>query len=121
AAAIDYLQGLGMEAIAAHEHELTQYAMEQIRALETVDIFGPEAEHRGGVIAFTMEGIHPHDISQVLDTDGIAVRAGHHCAMPLHLKFNIPATTRASFYLYNTREEVDKLVRGLVKVRRMFS
>jgi cysteine desulfurase/selenocysteine lyase len=120
-AAIDYLDHLGMEAIAAHEHELTAYAMEQLRQIETLNIIGPTPDKKGGVVTFTMENIHPHDVAQLLDRDGIAVRAGHHCAMPLHTKFCLPATTRASFYLYSTREEVDRLVRGLARVEQMFA
>lgn len=120
-AAIDYLDSVGMDAIAAHEHELTAYALEQLQRVETLKVFGPVPSHKGGVVSFTMEGIHPHDVSQLLDSEGIAVRAGHHCAMPLHLKYQIPATTRASFYLYNKKEEIDCLVRGLLKVEQIFA
>lgn len=119
-AAIDYLDNLGMDDIAQHEHNLTAYAMERLEEVPGVWIFGPPADYRGGVVSFTFEGIHPHDISQILDTQGVAIRAGHHCAMPLHEKFNIPATARASFYLYNTREEVDRLVEALYRVRTVF-
>jgi cysteine desulfurase/selenocysteine lyase len=84
-------------------------------------IFGPAAAKKGGVAAFTFDGIHPHDIAQILDRDGIAVRAGHHCAQPLHEKFGISATTRASFYLYSTREEVDTLINGLYNVKKVFN
>ena len=119
-AAIAYLDSLGMDAIAQHEHALTAYAMERLEEVPGVWIFGPPADHRGGVVSFTFEGVHPHDISQILDTQGVAIRAGHHCAMPLHEKFNIPATARASFYLYNTREEVDRLVEALYQVRTVF-
>jgi cysteine desulfurase/selenocysteine lyase len=83
-------------------------------------LFGPSSDKKGGVAAFTLEGVHPHDVAQILDRDGIAVRAGHHCAQPLHEKFGIPATSRASFYLYNTKEEVDLLVNGIYKVKEMF-
>jgi len=83
-------------------------------------ILGPKAERRGAVVSFTLDGIHPHDVAQLLDGDGIAVRAGHHCAMPLHEKFQIPASTRASFYLYNTKEDVDRLSSGLRKVIKYF-
>lgn len=119
-AAVDYLQSLGMENIAAHEHALTEYALERLEEIPGLKVFGPTAEHKGGVAAFTFAGAHPHDIAQILDRDGIAVRAGHHCAMPLHQKFNLPATTRASFYLYTLPEEIDALVEGLYKVKRMF-
>ena len=119
-AAVDYLTALGMEAVAAHEHEVTEYALERLEEIPGVKVFGPSAQHKGGVAAFTLEGVHPHDVAQILDRDGIAVRAGHHCAQPLHEKFGIPATSRASFYLYNTKEEVDLLVNGIYKVKEMF-
>lgn len=118
--AVDYLISVGMERVAAHESELIGYALEALSEIEGLKIYGPPAEQKGGVASFTMRGVHPHDVSQILDSEGIAVRAGHHCAMPLHEKFGLPATTRASFYLYNTREEVDQLVRGLAKVKKIF-
>jgi cysteine desulfurase/selenocysteine lyase len=120
-AAIDYLQSVGMDAIAAHEHEITEYALERLEEIPGVNIFGPSADKKGGVASFTFDGVHPHDVAQILDRDGIAVRAGHHCAQPLHEKYGIPATSRASFYLYNTKGEVDMLVNGLYKVKEMFS
>jgi len=119
-AAVDYLTGIGMEAIAAHEHAITEYALERLEEIPGVKVFGPEASHKGGVAAFTLDCAHPHDVAQILDQDGVAVRAGHHCAQPLHEKFNIPATTRASFYLYSTKDEVDKLVDGIYKVKQYF-
>jgi cysteine desulfurase/selenocysteine lyase len=119
-AALDYVDGLGRDKIAAHEREIITYALKRLDEVPGVKVIGPDASHKGGVAAFTLDGIHPHDIAQVLDQDGIAVRAGHHCAMPLHDKFNIPATTRASFYLYNTANEVDLLIEGLYKVKRYF-
>src|SRR5512134_977165 len=119
-AAVDYLSGLGMEAIAAHEHQITEYALERLEEVPGVKVFGPGAESKGGVAAFTLEGVHPHDVAQILDRDGIAVRAGHHCAQPLHERFGLPATSRASFYLYNTKEEVDLLVNGIYKVKELF-
>ncbi len=119
-AAVDYLASLGMDAIAAHEHAITEYALERLEEVPGVKLFGPGADKKGGVAAFTLDGIHPHDVAQILDKDGIAVRAGHHCAQPLHEKFGIPATSRASFYLYNTKEEVDLLVNGIYKVKEMF-
>jgi len=119
-AAVDYLTSIGMGAIAAHERELIAYALERLEEVPGVRVYGPPAEKKGGVAAFTLEGVHPHDIAQVLDRDGIAVRAGHHCAMPLHDRFHLPATARASFYLYNTMPEVDKLIEGLYKVKRLF-
>lgn len=119
-AAIDYLNQVGLQNIAAYEHEIINYAMQQLNRIKGIRILGPSADLRGGVAAFTLEGIHPHDVAQILDQDGIAVRAGHHCAMPLHEKFGLDATTRASFYLYNTKEEVDLLVRGIEKVKKVF-
>lgn len=119
-AAVDYLTSVGMEAIAAHEHEITEYALERLEEVPGLNLFGPGAQHKGGVAAFTFDGVHPHDVAQILDRDGVAVRAGHHCAQPLHEKFGITATSRASFYLYNTKEEVDKLVEGLYKVKEIF-
>jgi cysteine desulfurase / selenocysteine lyase len=119
-AAVDYLTSLGMEAVSAHEHEVTEYALERLEEIPGVKVFGPAVQNKGGVTAFTLEGVHPHDVAQILDRDGIAVRAGHHCAQPLHEKFGIPATSRASFYLYNTKEEVDLLVNGIYKVKELF-
>jgi cysteine desulfurase/selenocysteine lyase len=119
-AAVDYLQSVGMEALAAHEHAITAYAMERLEEIPGVKIFGPSAEHRGGVVAFEMDGVHPHDVAQILDRYGIAIRAGHHCAMPLHEKYGIPATSRASFYLYNQMDEIDRLVDAIYKVKETF-
>ncbi|HEY76534.1 MAG TPA: cysteine desulfurase [Thermoflexia bacterium] len=118
-AAVDYLTEIGMEAIAAHEQEVVAYAMERLSALPGLKIVGPPAEHRGGVIAFTFRNIHPHDLAHLLDLEGIAVRAGHHCAQPLHRRLGLVATTRASFYLYNTSEEADRLAEALEKVARI--
>jgi cysteine desulfurase/selenocysteine lyase len=119
-AAVDYLSGIGMQAIAAHEQEIIAYALERLEEIPGVSIFGPSAEHKGGVASFYLGGVHPHDISQVLDTFGVAIRAGHHCAMPLHEKFNLSATARASFYLYNQTQEVDRLVEAIYKVKELF-
>ena len=119
-AAVDYLSALGMDAVAEHEHEITEYALERLEEVPGVTLFGPGADNKGGVAAFTLEGVHPHDVAQILDRDGIAVRAGHHCAQPLHEKFGIPATSRASFYLYNTKDEVDLLINGIYKVKKYF-
>jgi len=119
-ASVDYLTSIGMENISAHEREITEYALERLVEIPGVKVFGPDAEHKGGVAAFTLDGVHPHDVAQILDKDGVAVRAGHHCAQPLHEKFGIPATSRASFYLYNTKEEVDMLVNGIYKVKELF-
>ena len=120
-AAVDYLESVGMDAVFAHEKELTQYAFNVLADIKGLRIIGPGADMRGGVISFTLEGIHPHDVAQILDSEGIAVRAGHHCAMPLHQRFNIPASTRASLYLYNTRADLDALRKGLDKVIEIFA
>jgi cysteine desulfurase/selenocysteine lyase len=120
-AAVDYLQGLGMDRVRAHEVDVTGYALKRLGEIDGLRIYGPsEVEHRGGMVSFTLGGIHPHDVAQVLDADGIAVRAGHHCAKPLLRRLGVQATTRASFYLYSTTEEVDALVAGLDKVKRFF-
>ncbi len=119
-AAVDYLSTVGMDRIAEHEHEITEYALERLEEVPGVKVFGPSAQHKGGVTSFTLDGVHPHDVAQILDKDGIAVRAGHHCAQPLHEKFGIPATSRASFYLYNTKDEVDLLINGIYKVKELF-
>jgi len=119
-AAIKYLQNTGMDVIARHEYELIGYALDILNQVPGVRVLGPAANEKGGVASFLMEGIHPHDVAQILDRDGIAVRAGHHCAMPLHDKYNIPATTRASFYLYNTHQEIDILADAIHKVKQLF-
>ena len=120
-AAVDYLRRIGFDAIHTHEQALAAYAMDRLRELPGVRVLGPEASKRGGVVSFTMEGIHPHDVAQILDSVGVAVRAGHHCAMPLHDKLGLPATTRASFYLYTLAEEIDALIAGLRKARALFA
>lgn len=122
-AAVDYLTGIGMDAVEAHERELTAYALDALREVPSLRLIGPDSlDLRGGTLSFTLEGIHPHDVGQILDDRfGIAVRVGHHCARPLHLRFGIPATTRASFYLYNTTAEIDALVRGLHHVQKVFA
>jgi cysteine desulfurase/selenocysteine lyase len=120
-AAIEYLESLGIENIHQYEQEIVAYAMERLEEVPGVRVYGPPHEERGGVASFTLEGIHPHDIAQILDSLGIAVRAGHHCAMPLHDRFQLPATTRASFYMYTTEQEINLLVEGLYKVKEIFS
>jgi cysteine desulfurase/selenocysteine lyase len=119
-AAVDYLDGIGMAEIHAHEQFITGYALEALSEIDGLALLGPPAAQKGGVAAFTLAGVHPHDISQLLDQDGIAIRAGHHCAMPLHEKLALPASARASFYLYTKTEEVDKLVAGLHRVKKVF-
>lgn len=121
AAAVGYLRKLGMEAVRAAEHDLVAYAMTRLSEVEGLKILGPGPDHRSGLVSFTLGDIHPHDIAAALDSIGIAIRAGHHCAMPLHERYRIPATARASFYIYNTRAEVDALVAGLKKIVEYFS
>jgi cysteine desulfurase/selenocysteine lyase len=120
-AAVDYLAALGMENIHAHEHAITSYALDTLKAVNGLTIVGPiTSTDRGGTISFTLDGIHPHDVGQVLDEQGIAVRVGHHCARPVCVRYGIPATTRASFYLYTTTDEIDALTTGLEHVKRVF-
>jgi cysteine desulfurase / selenocysteine lyase len=119
-AAIEYMNGIGVDKIAAHEHDLLEYATEAVRALPGIRIIGTAAE-KASVLSFTVEDVHPHDIGTILDQEGIAVRTGHHCAQPVMERYKIPATVRASFAVYNTRAEVDELVRGLRKVREVFA
>ena len=119
-AAVDYLTGLGMENVHAYEQFITNYALEALSEVGGLRVIGPPASQRGGVAAFTLEGMHPHDIAELLDKDGIAIRAGHHCAMPLHHKLGINATARASFYVHTTTEEVDKLVASLQRAKKVF-
>jgi cysteine desulfurase/selenocysteine lyase len=120
-AAIDYLSAIGMQTVAAHERALTAYALEGLSTVAGLRIIGPtEPVDRGGAISFELDGVHPHDVSQVLDSMGIAVRAGHHCAQPAHRRFGCQSTTRASFYLYTSTSEIDALVDGLEQTKRFF-
>jgi cysteine desulfurase/selenocysteine lyase len=121
-AAIDYLTGLGMDRVREHEIELTAYALEKLGKVPGVTIYGPKrAEERGGVVAFTVEDVHPHDLGQIVDYDGVAIRAGQHCCQVLSQSIGVPATARASFYVYNTPEEVDVLVAAVEGARAMFT
>jgi cysteine desulfurase/selenocysteine lyase len=121
-AAVDYLSALGMEAVRTHEKELTTYALERLAEVPGLTVYGPtDIEVRGGVAAFALNDAHPHDVATILDSEAVAVRAGHHCAMPLHKKLCLSATTRASFYIYNVPEEIDRLVEALYKVKHIFS
>jgi cysteine desulfurase / selenocysteine lyase len=120
-AAVDFLSELGMEAVHAHEAALTEYALDRLSEVPGLRIYGPPAAERGGLASFSMAEAHPHDVAQILDGLGVAVRAGHHCAMPIHEKLGLPATTRASFYLYTTRAEIDRLIDGLYKVKHIFA
>ncbi len=119
-AAIDYLSGVGMDAVARHERLLTRRAHEVLQAVDGLRILGPEPACKAGIVSFTLDGIHAHDIAEVLDRHGIAVRAGHHCAMPLHARYGVSATARASFYFYNTLAEVEQLGPALEDARRIF-
>ena len=117
-AAVDYLESVGLDAIERHEHELAAYALGQLAELPWMTLYGPPVERRAGIVSFNVEGVHPHDVAQVLDFDGIAIRAGHHCCQLLMQKLGVAATNRASFYLYTVPEEIDRLVEGLHKVKK---
>ena len=119
-AAVDYITAAGLEAIERHEHELAAYALERLRDVPGIVLYGPPAERRAGIVSFNIEGIHPHDVAQVLDWEGVAIRAGHHCCQPLMHRLGVAATNRASFYLYTVPEEIDRLADGLLRVRKVF-
>ncbi|MEW9501960.1 cysteine desulfurase [Jeotgalibacillus marinus] len=121
-AAIDFLEEIGLDAIEKHEHHLAAYALEKMSAVEGMTIYGPkDPSKRAGIVTFNLDDVHPHDLATVLDAEGIAIRAGHHCAQPLMKWLNVSSTARASFYLYNTEEDIDRLVAGLVKTKEYFS
>jgi cysteine desulfurase / selenocysteine lyase len=120
--ACDFLESVGMDKVFAHEQHLVGYALERLVEVEGLRLYGPpEVAGRGGALSFTLDGVHPHDVAAILDGEGVAVRAGHHCCQPLHALLDVPATTRASFYLYSIPEEVDRLVGGLNKARKLFA
>ncbi len=120
-AAVDYLTNIGMDAVAAHEREITGYALQRLQEIDGLTVVGPTTtENRGGAVSFTLAGVHPHDIAQLLDSRGIAIRAGHHCAKPAHLRFGVQSTARASFYLYTTTAEIDALVDALQYTKQYF-
>jgi cysteine desulfurase/selenocysteine lyase len=120
-AAVDYLTAIGMENVHQHEQDITAYALKALGDMPGVRIFGPSTpDGRGGTLSFAVDGVHPHDVGQILDAQGVEVRVGHHCAKPTCARFGVPATTRASFYLYTTQEEVDALVQGLDQVKKVF-
>ncbi|MCZ7538414.1 MAG: cysteine desulfurase [Anaerolineae bacterium] len=119
-AAVDYLSALGMDNILAHEKIVADYALDRLSEIPGLTLYGPDASRRNGVAAFTLQDIHAHDVAQLLDAEGVAVRAGHHCAMPLHKRLGVAATARASFYVYNTRDDVDALVEAIYNARRVF-
>jgi cysteine desulfurase / selenocysteine lyase len=118
--AVDYVSAIGLEAIGAHEHALAVQTMEALAEIPGVRVFGPPADRRTGIVSFELENVHPHDVAQILDWEGVAVRAGHHCTQPLMTRLGVAATTRASFYLYSLPEEVERLVAGLHKVKETF-
>jgi cysteine desulfurase/selenocysteine lyase len=117
--AVEYLQKLGMPAIYAHEQALVGYALEQMQHVQDLEYYGPAAEERGGVVAFNLPGIHPHDMASLLDQHGVAIRGGHHCAMPLMRILGVNGTCRASFYIYNTTDEIDILIEAIGEARRI--
>jgi cysteine desulfurase/selenocysteine lyase len=118
-AAMEYVSNVGLEAIADYESELASYALERISEVGGITCYGPPADRRAGIVSFNVEGIHPHDVAQVLDSEGVAIRAGHHCCQPLMTRLGVAATNRASFYLYTVPDEIDRLVEGLHKVRKI--
>ena len=120
-AAVDYLTAIGLDAIEEHERGLAAQAIERLAEIPGIRLYGPPPERRAGIVSFNLEGVHPHDVAQVLDMDGVAIRAGHHCCQPLMSKLGVAATNRASFYLYSLPEEVDRLVEGVDKARRLFA
>ena len=119
-AAVDYLNEVGLDAIEQYEHDLVAYALERLVDVPGIKLYGPAPEKRAGIVSFNMEGIHPHDVAQVLDWEGVAIRAGHHCCQPLMAKLGVAATNRASFYLYTLPEEIDRLADGLLRARKVF-
>ncbi|HXY85129.1 MAG TPA: cysteine desulfurase [Gaiellaceae bacterium] len=119
AAALDYISEVGLDEIAEHEHELAAYALDRLAEIPGIDLYGPPADRRAGIVSFNLGEIHPHDVSQILDMDGVAIRGGHHCTQPLMRRLGVAATNRASFYLYTIPEEIDRLVDGLHKVRKV--
>ena len=120
-AAVDYLDGLGMDAVRAHELDITEYAYESLSEVEGLTVYGPPPSRRAGVISFSLDGIHPHDLATIADRDQVCLRAGHHCAMPLMTRLGVPATARASFYVYTLKEEVDRLVGSIKEAQRIFA
>jgi cysteine desulfurase/selenocysteine lyase len=118
-AAIDYISAIGLDAIERHEQELAAYALDRLAELPWVTTYGPPADRRAGIVSFNVDGVHPHDVAQILDLDGVAIRAGHHCCQPLMTKLGVAATNRASFYLYTVQDEIDRLVTGLEKVKKV--
>jgi cysteine desulfurase / selenocysteine lyase len=118
-AAIDYLSAVGLDAIEHHEQELAAYALDQLAEIDGVRLYGPPPDRRAGIVSFNLDGVHPHDVAQVLDMDGVAIRAGHHCCQPLMAKLGVAATNRASFYLYTVRDEIDRLAKGVRRAKKL--
>jgi cysteine desulfurase/selenocysteine lyase len=121
AAAIDYLEAIGMEAIQAHEELLASYAHDRLAAFDDVTIYGPPGDDRGGLVSFNVDGVHAHDLSSIVNDHGVAIRAGDHCTQPLHDRLGVAASARASFYIYNTREEIDRLIEAVDDARALFA
>jgi cysteine desulfurase/selenocysteine lyase len=121
AAAVGYLEKLGMDRVIAHERALTALAQQRLEAIGGLRVYGPRASERSGVVSFTLDDVHPHDLATILDGEGVCIRAGHHCAQPLMRRLDVPATARASFYVYNDESDVDALVAGIMKAREIFA
>jgi cysteine desulfurase/selenocysteine lyase len=120
-AAVDYLTDIGVDAIEEHERELLIYALEKLADVPGLIAYGPAPERRAGIVSFNLQGVHPHDVAQILDMEGVAIRAGHHCCQPLMAKLGVAATNRASFYLYTITEEIDRLAEGLHKAHKLLA
>ena len=120
AAAVDYLDAIGMDEVRRHETELITLAMTRLSAIEGLHMYGPAPERRSGVVSFTLGDVHPHDLATILDGAGVCIRAGHHCAQPLMRRLNVPATARASFYVYNDESDIDALVAGIMSAKELF-
>jgi cysteine desulfurase/selenocysteine lyase len=120
AAAVEYLDAIGMDRVIAHERALMSSAQQQLSAIDGIRIYGPPAAERSGVVSFTLEDVHPHDLATILDGEGVCIRAGHHCAQPLMRRLDVPATARASFYVYNDERDIDALISGIAKAREIF-
>lgn len=121
-AAISYLEAIGMDQVHAHEADLVAYTLPRLQAIAGLTVYGPDrSDERSGVLAFNIDGLHPHDLATALDYEGVAVRAGHHCAQPLHKYLGLHSTVRASFYLYNTREDCDRLIEAILKAKEFFN
>jgi cysteine desulfurase / selenocysteine lyase len=120
AAAVEYLDKIGMDRVLEHERSLMSLAQERLSVIEGLHIYGPAPAERSGVVSFTMNDVHPHDLATILDGEGVCIRAGHHCAQPLMRRLDVPATARASFYVYNDESDIDALVAGIIKAREIF-